>query len=107
MSPQGDDGLGEPHIIHEMIANLPASLLQSEFQLSQPQWNLYNQFDIVPEQIAPKKKSLGKRPKEEILDDKKELVFKGFTLEPDSKRIKFINNEKKAEGINGTEKIND
>lgn len=32
---------------------------------------------------------------------KKDLVFKGFTMEPDSKRIKFVNSDRKVDGING------
>jgi SHAQKYF class myb-like DNA-binding protein len=47
---------------------------------------------------------LGKRSKSEMgtenVPKKKELVFKGFTMEPDSKRIKFVNSDRKVDGIN-------
>jgi SHAQKYF class myb-like DNA-binding protein len=46
---------------------------------------------------------LGKRKSEEVTQDenkKRELVFKGFTMEPQSKRIKFVNSDRKVDGIN-------
>jgi len=42
---------------------------------------------------------LGKR-KSEDESKKRDLVFKGFTMEPESKRIKFVNSDRKVDGIN-------
>jgi SHAQKYF class myb-like DNA-binding protein len=55
-----------------------------------------------PYPSSPKTQVLGKRPKSEESDEpkKKDLVFKGFSLEPQSKKIKFINSDRKTEGIN-------
>jgi hypothetical protein len=43
-----------------------------------------------------------KRKNTEMGESKsRDLVFKGFTLEPDSKKIRFVNSERKKDGING------
>jgi hypothetical protein len=54
-----------------------------------------------PKQQPQQNITLGKRPKPADEPRKKELVFKGFSLEPQSKKIKFVNTDRKTEGING------
>jgi hypothetical protein len=44
-----------------------------------------------------------KRKNTEMESKSRDLVFKGFTLEPDSKKIRFVNSERKKDGINGNE----
>jgi SHAQKYF class myb-like DNA-binding protein len=51
---------------------------------------------------SPNRSVLGKRmkPEHDEVEKRKDLVFKGFTMEPESKRIKFVNSDRKVDGIN-------
>lgn len=52
-------------------------------------------------ETTPEPKKNNKRKNVEVDNKARDLVFKGFSLEPDSKKIRFINNDRKRDGING------
>jgi SHAQKYF class myb-like DNA-binding protein len=82
------------------------SNIQSSYTASPTSAPIYSQqmnniSRNIPQVPSSPPSFLGKRTKPEEVDTKKkDLVFKGFMLEPESKKIKFITTDRKADGIN-------
>jgi GTP-sensing pleiotropic transcriptional regulator CodY len=93
----------DPLAIQEMIANLPASLHSDLSPWKEVTLNIEAPINTNLHIPTNDKRILGKRKieQEDDEDEKKQFVFKGFTMEPTSKKIKFVNSERRSGGING------
>ncbi|KAL0486233.1 transcription factor MYB1R1 [Acrasis kona] len=71
-----------------------------------PKIQFYNELSdhaaVQPTSETPQEVTVSsvEKVKKRKVEDKKGLVFKGFALQPDSKKIKFVNDEKLKEGKN-------